>query len=755
MDNVITIFSSPARRPPATDLGVIDITDSEPEDLDNIDPFWTEQKKTAGIDAFPRLYEGVAKEDSPMDIEAPAAVAGPSTRSPVLDPFPDAPVFAGIDSQTTQEADIDPYSKHLALILEVVPDVLPQRALELIEELYPVYGDQVGEWVVQKMLDDPPSLEVAGDVAVTGKGKRKASEMEGAGEEPPSKVKIDFASVDRPGPTGADYRTLTLNQLYADFPYVPVSHVRHALNSNNGLYAPTHIQLNSEIESGAPPFKLKTVKTIIYTGKGKQREMQDQDFEIERAWLLLKDDRATLDSEKPLKDRIPGGVETPIMNSDAQFEGGDIECGCCFSPASFHNMIQCPDAHLFCIECMVAYASNLLGEHNFKIVCMDQSGCKLPFPESELKRFLTPKLLSLYEKIKQAKEIEMAGLDGLEECPHCEFKVVIDNPEERLFRCQNEECGAVTCRECKKPDHLPRSCAEVDEDKKIDARHVVEEAMTNALLRNCPKCNKVFIKESGCNKMTCPNCKTLSCYVCRAVITGYDHFNESRPGQAQRPGQAGKCKLWDKVEERHEKEVEEAQKQAIAEYRKEHPEMGEDALKVELPKTTSEAGGSEGQRQQAHLPPRYERINPLLPVQVPELNRYRQRLAAARARVLEVQLPRPQQNAPQLDPAMADHRRAEVQRAQRQPVENTGQPQEGNLVHKQELPQKRRDHAGKFVGNNSRNPRPAALPDNIVNPTQRPRGNRTDGARMNPAGRGRGGRWRVAVDPRPGDGAAL
>lgn len=57
----------------------------------------------------------------------------------------------------------------------------------------------------------------------------------------------------------------------------------------------------------------------------------------------------------------------------------------------------------------------------------------------------------------------------------------------------------------------------------------------------------MFIKESGvrpldyldlltrlltrvlqCNKMSCPNCMTLSCYVCRKVITGYDHFNEVR-----------------------------------------------------------------------------------------------------------------------------------------------------------------------------------------------------------------------------------
>ena len=31
---------------------------------------------------------------------------------------------------------------------------------------------------------------------------------------------------------------------------------------------------------------------------------------------------------------------------------------------------------------------------------------------------------------------------------------------------------------------------------------------------------------SQCNKMSCPNCHTLSCYICRQVITGYDHFNQ-------------------------------------------------------------------------------------------------------------------------------------------------------------------------------------------------------------------------------------
>ncbi|KIM37082.1 hypothetical protein M413DRAFT_281321 [Hebeloma cylindrosporum] len=26
--------------------------------------------------------------------------------------------------------------------------------------------------------------------------------------------------------------------------------------------------------------------------------------------------------------------------------------------------------------------------------------------------------------------------------------------------------------------------------------------------------------------MTCPNCRTLSCYVCRKVVTGYEHFDQ-------------------------------------------------------------------------------------------------------------------------------------------------------------------------------------------------------------------------------------
>lgn len=76
-------------------------------------------------------------------------------------------------------------------------------------------------------------------------------------------------------------------------------------------------------------------------------------------------------------------------------------------------------------------------------------------------------------------------------------------------------------RFCRKPNHVPLTCDEVDAEK---IRHVLEEKMTEALIRNCYKCNMPFFKEEGCNKMTCV-CGALMCYLCDKPVKNYDHFN--------------------------------------------------------------------------------------------------------------------------------------------------------------------------------------------------------------------------------------
>jgi len=217
MDDVISVFSSPSATrnpPPRIDLGVIEITDSEPEDLDNDDLLRTGLKKEITTpNPFPHRNRDKAKEDSPMDVDVSSAQAGPSTPSPAADPFPEVPVIhiqPEIYPQMTQEADTDPYSKHLALILEVIPDVLPNHAMELIEKLHPTYKDQVTERILQDLFDDPSYPKVENGVGGKGKAKRKASEMEDVLERPPSRVRTGFAGVDRPKPPGRNYRTLAL-----------------------------------------------------------------------------------------------------------------------------------------------------------------------------------------------------------------------------------------------------------------------------------------------------------------------------------------------------------------------------------------------------------------------------------------------------------------------------------------------------------------------------------------------------------------
>jgi hypothetical protein len=116
-------------------------------------------------------------------------------------------------------------------------------------------------------------------------------------------------------------------------------------------------------------------------------------------------------------------------------------------------MVQCPEMHLLCITCMTSYAATLLSAHDPRIPCLDRSGCNSIIPEPELRRFLPGKTMRLWERVSQRNEIMNAGLVGLEECPFCDYGVVIENNEEKLLRCGNEEvCGIVSCRACKKPE---------------------------------------------------------------------------------------------------------------------------------------------------------------------------------------------------------------------------------------------------------------------------------------------------------------
>ncbi len=124
-------------------------------------------------------------------------------------------------------------------------------------------------------------------------------------------------------------------------------------------------------------------------------------------------------------------------------------------------------------------------------------------------------------------------------------------PEEnKIFHCQNPDCGKESCRLCKEISHIPLRCDEVEKDSEVRKRTYIENKMTEALIRQCWKCKKPFLKSDGCNKMTC-ECGAQMCYLCRKPVRDYNHFY----GQGGVPTAQQTCPLWSDNNQIHERDV--------------------------------------------------------------------------------------------------------------------------------------------------------------------------------------------------------
>lgn len=193
----------------------------------------------------------------------------------------------------------------------------------------------------------------------------------------------------------------------------------------------------------------------------------------------------------------------------------------------------------------------------YELKCFATSGCEAAFDSIMVKQVVGDKLMKRLEDLRQIDEIAKASIDGLEECPFCEFKAICPPIEQhKEFKCMNPECEQTSCRLCREETHIPQSCKEARRTRGISERRMVEEAMTATLIRNCPKCKLSIVKNDGCNKLTCI-CGTFICDVCKKDISavGYKHFEAG----------GGRCPIWenDKGHKRQMDEVIRSERAAI------------------------------------------------------------------------------------------------------------------------------------------------------------------------------------------------
>lgn len=169
---------------------------------------------------------------------------------------------------------------------------------------------------------------------------------------------------------------------------------------------------------------------------------------------------------------------------------------------------------MFCTECIQQYVeSYVFGNGSLgtdqrtkktatELSCCSAEGCCSGFREKELEKILEPRVWEKYCELQHNAVVELAGLgDDMSTCPKCGFKAYIPETQ-MLFECPVKGCLCVSCKKCGKDPHIPLRCEEVVQKKRQDeGRLKIEEALSQAKMRECPRCKKKFVKESGCNKV--------------------------------------------------------------------------------------------------------------------------------------------------------------------------------------------------------------------------------------------------------------
>ncbi|KAJ0327283.1 hypothetical protein COL5a_006075 [Colletotrichum fioriniae] len=434
-----------------------------------------------------------------------------------------------------------------------------------------------------------------------------------------------YANPDRERESIKQYIDRSEEILKHDFPQVLQKCLMKIFYDNACKLLPTYLTVDKAVEDlkngvreGLPPsFALKKRPTPpsdrIFEGEKLDQLLGSATHAEKRVLEELVAARRVLSLTRTKLEaaRLKAAREAANFAS-AKAIGNVSDCGCCYGEFALDRMVCCENGnHFFCVECARRNAETVVGLSKYEITCMSTDGCDAGFAHKERAKFINGQLNQALDRIESEANLRMAGIDGLETCPFCpyaaEYPPVDINKE---FKCENPDCQVVSCRLCREETHIPRTCEEAAGDSTEGARRQIEEAMSTAIIRKCNKCGMAFVKESGCNKMTCTKrgCRNVQCYVC-SKSCDYAHFDDQARG-----GQKGNCPLFDDVNTRHNEEVQQAEAKARQDILERHPSMKakEDLLKVNSGEPASTVSKNPPELRAAcrqHLPPQNQAQN--------------------------------------------------------------------------------------------------------------------------------------------------
>ncbi|TVY30199.1 E3 ubiquitin-protein ligase [Lachnellula hyalina] len=542
---------------------------------------------------FARAYEQLYQPPDPQ-APAPQPHAEPSA---IVQPQAQAQAQAATFEPVPQ---LETEDECIAAVLGLFPDICPDHVSELWNKVSRS-SDQLIAHILDKMENNSPYTK-AKDKQKALKRKREIDEDEAA--------ELKYGAPGHVVPFGIITRTYIKNILQVEFPETPMVFIYAALDqSQHRLFQAYRIleEAQRAFNPADPPYNK------IKNARKSQAEFKDSSIQahivspevdparkdILRELQAARSIRSKAEAKRELESEAEREEEANEQKAIA--EGTMQECGCCFGDCPFNRMVHC-DAdtmHWFCKACAKQTADTEIGNSKYILRCMSMDGCEGGFSLDQRSLFLDEKTQIALERNEQEAVLRMAGIENLESCPFCPYAAEYPPVEvNKEFRCEAPDCERLSCRLCKLESHIPKSCDEFMKDNGLSIRRQVEEAMSAALIRKCNKCGTPFVKDEGCNKMTCTRngCHNVQCYVCSESCS-YNHFDDQNRG-----GRKGNCPLFESTFERHDIDVGKAAKEAIDKVRAEHPEYTEEDLKVHMSENVLKDDEQRKQRDpRAHL----------------------------------------------------------------------------------------------------------------------------------------------------------
>jgi len=230
------------------------------------------------------------------------------------------------------------------------------------------------------------------------------------------------------------------------------------------------------------------------------------------------------------------------------------QCKVCLEDFDNKDLLKCSNTslehqHFVCSECLEGYINSQLINDIGNNECMFNVSdkCEGIYNDSIIDKVIdTPEKKEKWnELIKITNIFKIANIcDNYQICPLCrKWGCILDTTNDVTITCYGiinndikltikcEQCHLSWCNTCKREAHGNDSCYKLKfKDNETNEKEcevidkMIVDIISNSVTKKCATCGCAYIKEEGCNLITCNKCYGMTCYLCNSKI----YFKEGK-----------------------------------------------------------------------------------------------------------------------------------------------------------------------------------------------------------------------------------